>query len=84
MHTRLPFTQALNRNRADAVAVEHYEWIKRGLERRGVHVTPYTVALAWNGGITAACGNATRATRDYAERVANIAQHLRQSQVAMR
>src|ERR1700690_1268707 len=53
MHTVAPFTRALDRHSSDAVAVKHYEWLKAELTRRGIVVTPYTIALAWNGGLRA-------------------------------
>lgn len=78
MHTAEPFACALRRADSDMVAVAHYEWIKRGLERAGLAVTTYNVALAWNGGLTATVtGHAPAASRDYAERVTNIADEIR-------
>lgn len=83
MHTSVPFSRAIERPHSDAVAVKHYEWIKRGLTRAGVEVTPYTVALAWNGGLAATVrGRAPRAAHDYAERVSNIATQLSGSRLA--
>jgi hypothetical protein len=74
MHTEAPFVSALDRRASDAVAVKHYEFLKRELERAGVAATPYTIALAWNGGLAAAVRRrAPAAARDYAERVANLA-----------
>ncbi len=74
MHTNVPFSQALDRTVADDVAVRHYEWLRRGLEAARVPVTPYMIALAWNGGLTAAvAGRAPRVARDYAQRAANLA-----------
>ena len=54
MHTTVPFVRALDRGESDTVAVLHYEWLRRGLEHAGVEATPYTIALAWNGGLKAA------------------------------
>lgn len=83
MHTQVPFRQAIDRKHADAVAVRHYEWIKRGLVRAGLPVTPYHVALAWNGGLTATVrGRVSAATRNYAERVSNLATQLGETRVA--
>ncbi len=77
MHTQVPFRQAIDRKHADAVAIRHYEWIKRGLVRAGLPVTPYHVALAWNGGLSATLrGRVSAATRNYAERVNNLATQL--------
>jgi hypothetical protein len=74
MYTTTPFARALDRGMSDAVAIKHYEWLKARLERSGVPATPYTIALAWNGGITGAVnGHPPRAAREYAERVANMA-----------
>ena len=74
MHTSLPFVRALDRRASDDVAVKHYDWLRRRLENAGVSATPYAIALAWNGGLDRAVrGKACAATRDYAERVANIA-----------
>lgn len=83
MHTQVPFRQAIDRTHADAVAVRHYEWIKRGLVRAGLPVTPYHVALAWNGGLTATVrGRVSAVTRNYAERVSNLATQLGETRVA--
>lgn len=73
MHTAIPFTQALNRATSDSVAVKHYEWIKRGLEAARVPATNYNIALAWNGGLSAAIsGKAPRAAHSYAQRAVNL------------
>ncbi len=83
MHTTAPFVRALDRRAADEVAVKHYEWLKRGLESAGLPATPYTIALAWNGGLRAAVKGRTPAVaRDYAERVANLAGALGEEQMA--
>jgi hypothetical protein len=74
MHTKTPFERALDRQTSDTVAVQHYEWIKRGLEEAHVAVTPYNIALAWNGGLSAViAGTSPRVAHDYASRVANMA-----------
>jgi hypothetical protein len=74
MYTQAPFSRALDRRSSDAVAVKHYDWIKGELVKRGVAVTPYTVALAWNGGIRAVvAGHPPAAAVDYASRAANLA-----------
>ncbi|HZZ19108.1 MAG TPA: hypothetical protein VFE25_07060 [Opitutaceae bacterium] len=83
MHTQAPFSRALDRRSSDAVAVKHYEWIKSELERRGLAVTPYNVALAWNGGIRAVTdGHPPAVAVDYASRAANLAAEFDRSQVA--
>jgi hypothetical protein len=75
--------RALERPASDDVAIRHYEWLKTGLLRHGLDVTPYNIALAWNGGLAAAVrGSVPAAARDYAERVTNIAQELRRAQLA--
>lgn len=77
MHTKEPFHRALDRGVADRVAVKHYEWLKRGLERAGLQASPYNIALAWNGGLTAAIkGRAPRVAHAYAQRAENIAEVL--------
>jgi hypothetical protein len=74
MHTSVPFQRALDRDTSDAIAVKHYEWIKKGLEAARVPATPYYIALAWNGGLSAAVsGRAPRVAHDYAQRAANLA-----------
>jgi len=74
MHTKTPFSRALDRRTSDDIAVRHYEWLKAGLEQAGVPATPYFIGLAWNGGLDGAVrGRAPRAAHDYAQRVANLA-----------
>lgn len=77
MHTKLPFRYAAEKVHADPVAVRHYDWIARGLIRNGMKVTPYNVALAWNGGLSATVRRRAPATAHrYAERVQNLAGEL--------
>lgn len=77
MHTAAPFSQALDREASDQVAARHYEWISRGLAGARLPVTPYNIALAWNGGLAAAVsGRSPRAAHRYAERAANLASAL--------
>jgi hypothetical protein len=74
MHTKMPFERALDRQVSDLVAVEHYEWLKRGLEEARIPVTPYNIALAWNGGLNAViAGTSPRVAHDYAKRASNLA-----------
>ena len=74
MHTSIPFSRAINRETSDSVAVMHYEWLKKGLEAARKPATPYNIALAWNGGLSAAIsGRSPRAARDYAQRAMNLA-----------
>lgn len=80
MHTSLPFQHALDRKVSDAIAVKHYEWLKRGLEKASVPPTPYMIALAWNGGLSGAIsGKAPPVAHDYASRAANLAAVFRKS-----
>ena len=74
MHTALPFVRALDRRISDLVAVKHYDWLKRGLESARLPPTPYYIALAWNGGLSAAvAGTSPLRAREYAGRAANLA-----------
>ncbi len=83
MHSRAPFRNALVRSHADRVAVAHYDWLVRELRRNGVRPTAYTIALAWNAGLTAAVsGRAPRSSHHYAQRVVNIADELRRATIA--
>ena len=82
MHTSIPFHQAVDRETSEQIAVRHYEWIKRGLEVARKPATPYYIALAWNGGLSAAvAGKSPRAAHNYAERAANLAVALHEDQV---
>jgi len=82
MYTNVPFTQALNRETSDLVAVKHYEWLKHGLEAAGMPATPYNIALAWNSGLAAAtAGTSPLVARRYAERAANLASTFEPSKV---
>jgi hypothetical protein len=84
MHTLAPFRRALDRTLSDAVAVKHYDWIKAELLRRGIAVSPYTVALVWNGGIRAVLDpNPAASIADYAARAANIAGELQSRELAL-
>lgn len=84
MHTTKPFRLAADRAAADEVAVKHYEWIKRTLERAGVDATPFNIALAWNSGVDNVLkGRAPVVAYDYATRVTNLVDTLtRQTAVA--
>lgn len=78
-YTTLPFEYARERVHSDAVAIKHYEWLKRGFERAGMTATPYRIALAWNAGLTATLkGRVPTATHQYARRVTNIVESLKQ------
>jgi hypothetical protein len=74
MHTSVPFERARDRSTSDVVAVKHYEWLKRGLEAARVPATPYNIALAWNGGLSAVISKRSpRIAHDYAQRAVNLA-----------
>ncbi len=74
MHTTLPFAQALDRATSDRIAVAHYEWIRKGLEKARLPANSYHIALAWNSGLAAVvAGKSPRAAHRYAERAANLA-----------
>lgn len=82
MHTTIPFARATERRISDAVAICHYEWLRLGLARAGIEITPYNIGLAWNAGLSSVVrGRVRPSARDYAERVHNIAQQLRESQL---
>ena len=83
MHTKLPFHLATNRAESDKVAVAHYEWIRRGLLRNGLEASPFTIALAWNAGLTAVIERRVPAvSRGYASRVVNRVDDLAARQMA--
>jgi hypothetical protein len=83
MYTQAPFSRALDRRSSDAVAVKHYNWLRTELERRGAEASPYAIALAWNGGISAVFEqHPCAAAVDYATRAANIAADLESKEVA--
>jgi hypothetical protein len=73
-YTRAPFARAQTPD-ADEVAARHYSWIAHQLQARGVAVTSWTMALAWNGGINAVTRrHIAGRTLDYAQRVTNLVQ----------
>ncbi len=77
MHTDIPFYRAVDKSVSDVVAVKHYEWLKRGLERARLPATAYNIALAWNSGLAATvAGKSPRVAHRYAERATNIAEDL--------
>lgn len=85
MHTQVPFSMALDRRVSDEVAISHYEWLKRRLERNGLAVTPYNIAMAWNAGAQAVVrGRVPASTRWYAERAQNIVGELKRRQLVAR
>jgi len=72
-YTQKPFSLAADRAEAQAVAEMHFDWIKRGLERNKLEVTPYRIGLVWNAGLSATVnGRASATSLHYAQRVANL------------
>lgn len=73
-HSRLDFFRyAYDPVISRQVAQAHLESLCNGLERAGLPITPYTLGLAWNGGLRATVRHRTVAsTKDYAERVQNV------------
>jgi len=86
MHTQKPFSLATVREHADRVAVQHYEWIKRGLIDAGIDPSPFNIALAWNSGLGSVIrGQVPTVTYNYAERVRNLVEaQVAQRQIAQR
>jgi hypothetical protein len=85
MHTDKPFYLAANRQEADLIAQKHFDWITKGLERNGVVVTAYSIALVWNAGLSATIrGKVPRSSRNYATRVENTVLSMKAKQVAER
>jgi hypothetical protein len=81
MHTKRPFTQAVQREAADEVAVAHYEWIKDRLEEAGVEASIFNIAMAWNCGVSAVIkGRAPVVSFHYAEQVVNLVEQQKREQ----
>lgn len=77
-YTNKPFAYAVIRKDADEVAVKHYDWIKRGLERNRIAATPFNIALAWNAGLSQVVkGTAPAASYAYARHVTNLVDRLK-------
>ena len=77
-HSRQPFALAVERSHADAVAVRHYDWIRRALVEAGIDPSPFNVALAWNCGLAAVLGGRVPSVSyRYAERVSNLVERQR-------
>lgn len=75
-YSQKPFSLAADQAEAQVVAEAHYDWIKRGLERNKLEVTPYHIGLAWNAGLQATVNSRTSTqSRYYAQRVANLVEH---------
>lgn len=83
LHTKRPFSLAVERKHADEVAILHYEWIRRGLREAGIDPSPFNVALAWNSGLGAVTtGRVPTVTYHYAQRVANLVESQQQRRLA--
>ncbi len=81
MHTNKPFNLATQRSVADEIAVKHYEWIRRNLEQAGVAADSFNIAMAWNCGVEAVlAGRAPSASFNYARRVSNLVESLKNSE----
>jgi len=73
-HTSRPFREAHSPSVAYTVAARHYDWILQSLERNGKRATPFMIAAAWNSGVTRVnSGRIPAVSRDYAQRVVNLA-----------
>jgi len=82
-YTQKPFSLAADRAEAQTVAELHFEWIKKGLERNKLEVSPYYIGLVWNAGMRATLnGRASAHSQFYAERVANLVEHAVKTSVA--
>lgn len=76
-YSNQPFSYAVKREHADAVAVKHYEWLKRGLVAAGIEPSPYNIALCWNSGLGAVTsGRVPKSTYRYADQVRNLVEVL--------
>lgn len=74
MHTDIPFYRAVDKSVSDTIAVKHYEWLRRGLERARLPASAYNIALAWNSGLAATVsGKSPRPAHRYADRARNLA-----------
>jgi len=72
-YTSRSFFDAHNPTLSYYVAVKHFDWLFEGFHRNGKQPTPYTMAAAWNSGLTRVLsGRLPSSTRSYAERVSNI------------
>lgn len=57
----------------EAIARAHLLWLARGLERHGLPVTPFNLAVAWNAGLHRyTSGKAPRRAFEFAQRVTNL------------
>lgn len=82
-YTKRPFSEAVQREVSDEVAVKHYEWIRRGLEAKGIEPSPSNIAMVWNSGLTSVVsGRVPSSTYRYAELVNNLVDMFKQRQRA--
>ena len=73
MYSRVAFSQIgrpEHQQEVERVAKRHIETIKTILTQRGMEITPYSIALAWNGGPSKK--HYLPQSRDYAARVNNL------------
>jgi hypothetical protein len=71
---------ATQREAADEVAIKHYEWIKRSLEKAGVDANSFNIAMSWNTGVDNVLnGRVPSVSYDYAERVTNLVQNFKRN-----
>lgn len=83
LHTKRPFSLAVERKHADEIAALHYEWIRRGLQQAGIDANPFNIALAWNSGLGAVtAGRVPSVSYNYAQRVANLVESQQQRRPA--
>lgn len=69
----IPFAQARQTAPARACALKHIAWLAEQLKARGVAVTPFNLAAAWNAGLTGyTTGRAPDRAYHYAADVAAI------------
>lgn len=75
-YTNVPASEAQHNPRiAHAVAEAHLDWLRGQLRAAGIKPTPLLLAQAWNAGSTAVIlGQASHASRTYAEHVVNLYQ----------
>jgi len=72
-HTQVSFKKART-HYSDTVALAHYHWIIKRLTNAHMKPSIQKIAAAWNCGVTAVIrGKIPHSTKDYAERVNNLA-----------
>jgi hypothetical protein len=82
--TKEPFSLAHDRTTASAVAVRHYEWLKRALVTEGLdEPSEWAIAAAWNAGARAvAKGQLSMRSYTYARRVMQTTEELYRDAIA--